>query len=57
MGSGVLTLEDYRGLVLDALCEYGATDEELDLVTDEVILSGYRNGPRSPRDIAWALLQ
>ena len=51
------TFEVYRETVAAAMLEYGATDEDLALITDEVIWNGIRDEGRNPRDVAWALLQ
>lgn len=48
--------ESTKSKILDELKRQGASDAELALATDEVVVNACITG-RSPEDVAWALLQ
>lgn len=49
-------VEAYRVLLIAAMREFGATDEELSLIGDGIIRNSIRKN-RKPEDVAWAILQ
>ena len=50
------TIEDYRKLLLMELKKMGADENDIDLVSDAVIINAI-NKDRKAEDVAWAILQ
>lgn len=48
--------EKYKEEVLKECKNLGATEKDLEPITDEIIETGMKNN-RNPKDFAWALLQ
>lgn len=49
-------IESFRRLLFIEMQKMGATDDELSLICDSIILNSIRNN-RKPEDVAWAVLQ
>lgn len=48
--------KEYNDLLIKTLIKMGATEQELSLVCDEIILNSIHND-RKVEDVAWAILQ
>lgn len=48
--------KEYNDLLIRTLKKMGATEQELSLVCDEIILNSIHND-RTAEDVAWAILQ
>lgn len=49
-------IETFRNLLIIEMQKLGATESELSLICDTIILNSIRNN-RQPEDVAWAVLQ
>ena len=49
-------IESFRQLLYIEMQKLGATEAELSLICDSIILNSIRNN-RKPEDVAWAVLQ
>lgn len=49
-------IEEFRNLLIIEMQKLGATESELSLICDAIILNSIRNN-RQPEDVAWAVLQ
>ncbi len=49
-------IEEYRDMLIIELKKLGASDSELELVSEKMIINAINNG-RKAEDIAWAILQ
>lgn len=49
-------IKEYNDLLISALKSMGATDNELSLVCDAIIINSIHNN-RKAEDVAWAILQ
>lgn len=47
---------DYKERIIEEIKLLGATQDEIDLLTDQIALNGINNN-REPKSVAWAILQ
>lgn len=48
--------KDYYDSLVEQLRKQGATEEDINLISDEMIKNAIKNN-RKPEDLAWAILQ
>lgn len=51
-----LQVDSYKELLIAEMKKLGASEQEVNLVCNNLILNSIRNG-RQPEDVAWAILQ
>ena len=49
-------IKDYYDSLVEQLRKQGATEEDINLISDEMIENAIKNN-RKPEDLAWAILQ
>ena len=49
-------IKEYSDLLISALKKMGATEQELSLISDAIIINSINNN-RKAEDVAWAILQ
>lgn len=49
------SISNYKAEIITEMRKMEATDEEIALLSDEMIINAIRNG-RKPADVAWAVL-
>ena len=46
----------YRKMLISEMIELGAADNDIELVSDDLVINSIMNG-RAAKDVAWAILQ
>lgn len=50
------SINDYRSKLIEEMIKLGATENDIDLISDTLIRNSIQNN-RTPKDVAWAILQ
>lgn len=49
-------IDDYKDSLITEMEKIGASEQEIGLINDNLVLNSIKNG-RQPEDVAWAILQ
>lgn len=49
-------IDDYKDSLIMEMEKIGASEQEIGLINDNLVLNSIKNG-RQPEDVAWAILQ